>query len=207
MDNKSKIEAIKTKNKRSYSLLNKSCLNNKYKAKTRIYIGFVPKTLFFLITLFCIPFFILKLTIDSFILLMVCEVVFFLAIFVFRIKVTPRGVEYRKKNFKWDQIKTIGIGAKRNGLPREFCHKFIYISRKEHSKPLQLMNGSPSKETQFLGCDRGLKIPSYLIITSFNRRLLFHIHANWDKDIVNIENVRGWRFYLWICNLLNRIFK
>lgn len=174
---------------------------DKYRGKSRGYISFIPKTILFFVAVL-LPYLAItnrSIYIINPIISLIDLLVIVLIIVCLRIRVTPEGIKYRKRSFRWDEIKTIGIAVTKHGVPHKFYYKMIYISKHKHEKPIHLfhyktaVNYRDYKDVQRITIAED--IPSYLIIASFNRRLIRHIIAYWGTDIKNLEDTVGWYSY------------
>ncbi len=177
------------------------------KGKSRWYIAFAPKTtLIALFVFFPYVAFVSPNSVHPFMFLSALIIVVWQMVF-FRIRVTPKGVKYRKRFFKWEDIKAIGIAVTKHGMPHKFYYKMIYISKHEHEKPVHLYHyRSASNNDEYKKVQRisvGEDIPKYLIIANFNRRLIRHLMAYWGSDIKNIDDVIGWKGYIRFLNVFS----
>ena len=197
------MSELKEKNENRMDGLNCRHLElNKYRGKKKNHICFVPKTL--ILSSIIIPLLPLLGLITSFEIfgrLVFLEIICIALFFINRIKLSPQGVSYQKKFFKWEDIKTIGIAVTKKGTPHKGYSKMIYITTCEYNQPIHIIYRSRKREEIFKPNFYVNKIffkevKQDFIIASFNRRLVHNIMAYWGTDIKNIDDVVGWYTYV-----------
>lgn len=184
-------------------------IKNQFIGKERSHICFAPKTL--VLATIIIPIIVIFGGIADFELvlqLLTFEILCWILLIRYRIKVTKKGIYYRKQFFLWSEIRTIGITVTKRNVPHKFYNKRIYISKLRHEKSVHILYRRLYSEVKELEdieiIDFAFGDPEYLITASFNRRLIQHIMAYWENDIRNLNDAIGWHSYAKLYNFLHR---
>lgn len=103
------------------------------------------------------------------------------------IKISPEGIRsaslLRNQLIKWDKIKTIGISSfgitGKSGTVDSLI--WVYVSARELKSKHHLTSGEESKG---------------YIAFKFRAKMIHHILCYYDKEVINLHNVKRWRRYM-----------
>lgn len=94
------------------------------------------------------------------------------------IVVSPKGILYRSlfksKFLKWEQVKVIGVSANLSPFA------LVYISNNTIKHPQYWTARDVEKMINF----------------KLKPKMIHHIMAYWDEEIINLQNIKHWRRYL-----------
>lgn len=178
-------------------------LNKKLYAKKYSHISYIPKTLIILLILILV-FAYLKTIITGYIIVFL----FIVCIFINRITITSKGIKYKRKFFEWNKIKTIGVAVTKDGIPCKMYKKRLYISLVKYDKPVHIVSERRYYyDNYYNNKNDNIELETeqdYLIVVSFNRRLIHHIIVYWGTNIKNLDTTPGWDFYVRWHNFIHR---
>ena len=100
------------------------------------------------------------------------------------ITISPDGIKsvslLKKQFIQWDCVKTIGISVTGSGRNNIDTFMLVYVSKKN------------IKRKQFLI----RKDEEGIITFKFRAKMIHHIMSFWEKEIINLYNVKRWRKYI-----------